>query len=620
AIEFGRVQRIAGILARDPQALERKFGEYVTGDQTPREWLDPAWTPVAYAVAHGKTEAVREFVAVGADLDVRDSSNRNLTELAAAGGHDDIVGVLRSVQDAPAPRAEFRDAPGERVARFLRTACLDWRTGGPQRAFAANDAGRMLQHHPELATTNVCTVVACGELDVARRMLDAEPELASAPGGPRSWPPLLYLCSARLPQPHSGENAVAIARVLLDHGADPNTFYLGGNADIHYTALACVLGRGEELASMHAHARALTQLLLERGADPHDNQVLYNVFANNTSRHLLDNDIVWLLELMYQHSVRRGHLGDWTDPAWPMFAMRGAPSLGDEDRFLPGARFVLDAAVDRNLVLLAEWMLAHGAGPNTPSGPLWKQSTRSLYQEALARGHSAMAELLVRYGATVAPLTLDEHETFVRACLTLDQQSVRSMIRRHPELLSDARTLIAAAHQDRADVVDMLLDLGFSPDVADPNTGGRALHAAAAAGAARSAALLIARGATVDAHDGLYDSPPLGWASHFAQSPTIELLGRYSSDVWRLTFAGRSDRLRELLDAEPELAKATNRAGDTPLMWLPDDAASALTIARLFLDHGANASLRNARGLTAADIATSRGLEEVAALLRASGG
>ncbi|MGH7633646.1 MAG: ankyrin repeat domain-containing protein, partial [Gemmatimonadaceae bacterium] len=46
AIEFGRVQRIAGILARDPQALERKFGEYVTGDQTPREWLDPAWTPV----------------------------------------------------------------------------------------------------------------------------------------------------------------------------------------------------------------------------------------------------------------------------------------------------------------------------------------------------------------------------------------------------------------------------------------------------------------------------------------------------------------------------------------------------------------------------------------------
>jgi len=620
AIEFDRVQRIAGILTRDPQALDRKFGAYVTGDQKPREWLDPAWTPLAYAVAHGRAEAARELVALGADLTVRDSSHRDLASLGAVAGHDDIVGVLRSVQDAPAPRGRIPDAASERVARFLRSACLDWRTGGSQRAFARNDAGRMLQHHPELATSNIYTVVACGALDAARRMLDAEPELATAPGGPRSWPPLLYLCSARLPQPHSSENAVAIARLLLEHGADPNTFYLGGNADIHYTALTCVLGRGEELASMHAHARALTRLLLERGADPHDNQVLYNVFADNTSRHLLDNDIIWLLELMYQHSVLRGHLSDWADPAWPMFAMRGAPSLGDENRFLPGARFMLDAAVDCNLLPLAEWMLAHGAGPNTPSGPLWRRSPRSLYQEALARGHSAMAELLVRYGATATAPVFDAHEAFVRACLALDRQSVRTMIRRQPEVLNDPRALSMAARQDRADVVDMLIDLGFSPDVAHPNTGARALHAAAAAGAARSAERLIARGAAVDAHDSLYDSPPLGWASYFGQSATIELLGRYSSDVWRLTFTGQVDRLRALLDADPTLAQTSNGAGDTPLMWLPDDAASALTIARLFLDHGAPASLRNARGLTAADIAASRGLEDVAALLREAGG
>jgi hypothetical protein len=128
--------------------------------------------------------------------------------------------------------------------------------------------------------------------------------------------------------------------------------------------------------------------------------VLYNVFADNTSRHLLDEDIIWLLELMYQHSVRRGHKADWENPAWPMFEMRGAPSLGHEERRYPGARFMLDAAVGRNLLKLAEWMLQHGADPNTPVGGLWAgRPQHSLYEEAVARGFADMARLLVRYGA-----------------------------------------------------------------------------------------------------------------------------------------------------------------------------------------------------------------------------
>lgn len=372
---------------------------------------------------------------------------------------------------------------------------------------------------------------------------------------------------------------------------------------------------------MHPRARELTALLLEHGADPHDGQVLYNVFADNTSRHLLDNDIIWLLELMYEHSLRRGHRADWDNPAWPMFDMCGAASLGHEDRRHLGAHFMLAAAVDRNLLPMAEWMLEHGAGPNTPAGNLWKGSTRTLYQEAVARGHAGMAELLVRYGATPAPPALERYDAFIDACLTMDRARVRALLERYPGYLHDPRALFVAVERDRADVVAMLLDIGISPDVEDPRQGRqRALHVAAAKGAEHCAALLIKRGADVDHRETNYDATPLGWASYFQQLRLVELLGRYSRDVWQLTYVGLVERLRDVLRKEPELARVTSGEGETPLMWLPNDEARAFDIASLLLENGADPARRNSRGLTAAEIAAKRRLDDVAALLKSRGG
>jgi ankyrin repeat protein len=508
------------------------------------------------------------------------------------------------------------DSFDELVAEFLRRACLDWRVGGAQRGRSTQDAGRLLDRHPELARANIHTAVVCGEIEEVRRILDERPDAVNEIGGPRLWPPLLYLCSARLPQSASSENAVAVARLLLDRGADPNAFYLGGNADIHYTAFTCVMGRGEELAAVHPRAEELVALLLERGADPYDNQVLYNVFADNTSRHLLDDDMVWLLELMYEHSVRRGHRADWADPVWPMFDMRGAPSLGDDDRVHHGARFMLDAAVDRNLLGMGEWMLRHGAGPNALPGRLWKGSTRTLYQEAVARGHDDMATLLARYGATTLLSKVEGYEEFHDACGRGEREKIVSIVARHLEYLTDPRAMHAALKRDRVEVVQLLLDLGASPGMTDPTSGASALHAAASANALRSAALLLERGADVDARDRLYDSPPLGWAAYFQHGRMVELLGASSRDVWYLTYTGRVGRLREVLAEHPELARVVGREGDTPLMWLPGDPASALDIATLLLEHGADAALSNSKGESASAIAERRGLAEVAALLR----
>lgn len=609
AIRFGRAERMREILTRDPLALERRLGETVAGRDAPA-WLDAGWTPLAFAVQAGQADAARLLIERGADLAVRDRKDRTLRDLA--GGREELLRLLEAPPAAPEP-----DRAAERLADFLRWACLDWRVGGSERGVRMRDAARLLEADPALARANLYTAVVCGEVGEVRRILARDPEAATRIGRPRSWPPLLYLCAARLPGRTDGDEPVAIARLLLDAGADPSAFYLGGNADIHYTALTCVLGRGEEQAATHPRAPALARLLLERGADPHDGQVLYNVFAAHASRRLLDDDIVWLLELMREHSVLRGGGARWQDPSWPMFDQLGAPSLGDEDRRLSGARFLLQAAVEADLLGLAEWLLAHGAGPNAPAGTHPGASPRTLYQEAVARGHPAMASLLVRYGADPAPLRLEGEQAFVEACLTLDRRRAEALLRDHPEYRTSPHALFAAIERDRVDVAEMLLALGVSPNVADPSEGGRrGLHVAAWAGAGRCAALLIERGAEVDARETRYHAVPLGVAAWAQQAGMVELLGRHSRDVWNLTYTGQVDRLRRVLAEDPSLAGAVGEQGDTPLMWLPADDAAAAESAGILVAHGADPAHRNARGQTAADVAERRGLTGVAEWLR----
>jgi ankyrin repeat protein len=229
----------------------------------------------------------------------------------------------------------------------------------------------------------------------------------------------------------------------------------------------------------------------------------------------------------------------------------------------------------------------------------------------MRRGETEIAELLVQYGAVRSAIPRTEEEDFIAACFQMDREAVRARIARHPEFLKSSKALFAAARRDRADVVELLLDLGVPIDVMDERRQ-QALHEAASYNAVRSAEVLIARGAPIDPREIHWGAIPIGFAIYGKHQEMIELLGRHSRDPWNLAFTGKVERLRDLLAAEPALAKVAHPDGTTPLMRLPDDDARAREVVELFLSYGADPGRRNKDGRTAADLARERGMSDIA--------
>jgi len=263
--------------------------------------------------------------------------------------------------------------------------------------------------------------------------------------------------------------------------------------------------------------------------------------------------------------------------------------------------------VGRNHAKRAQWLLAHGANPNAKG----HYSAQSFHKVALLRGLADMAALLVRFGA--APVALAGREAFHAACMRLDRHTAGRLLAEHPEYLHAPGPMLAAAQHDLREVTALLLDLGMSPDIHDH--GHRPLHAAAASDALGVAALLIERGAEVDARDWKYGGTPLGWARHHERPRMVALLAPFSRDVFNLAAAGCLDRLRQVLAAEPERARAVH-GNETPLFRLPEEEDRALEIIELLLAHGADPAIRNDSGQTAAEVAEGRGLDAAADLLR----
>jgi ankyrin repeat protein len=155
--------------------------------------------------------------------------------------------------------------------------------------------------------------------------------------------------------------------------------------------------------------------------------------------------------------------------------------------------------------------------------------------------------------------------------------------------------LFYAAEADRAAMARLLLDRGADPNIPG-RKGARPLAAAAYNGSAASVELLLKRGADPNALDDEGKSAMI-YAAGRAYAPVVELLIAAGVEVNRRYAHGL-----------------------TALMWAAGHDASAgvddvEATMKLLIDRGADLSLKDDRGKTAADIARALGHERAAEAL-----
>jgi ankyrin repeat protein len=366
-------------------------------------------------------------------------------------------------------------------------------------------AARLLAATPEIAGYSFATAVILGDVGRVRIEIGRDPGLATRPDARSGWTPLHAASASRWHQldPGRAEGLLAVARMLLDAGADPNGRTGGQGGHGGWTPLRCaVAGAANPL---------ITRLLLERGAVPGDDDLYLAAFGED------GHDCLRLL---------LGHADNVAGIA------RMALAAPISTNYAEGVRLLLEAGADPNRYAddadspapavyaavragcsaeLTGLLLAHGANPDL-AGP----DGRSPCALATGQGRADLATLLRRQGAVDDTTATDR---FLAACHRADQTAVARQIAQDPGLpgrltaAQQAAAMIHAAESGNTAALALILDHGFPVDASGGDDGGTALHAAAYSGSAPAVRLLLDRGAAIEARDTSWNSTPIEWAA-----------------------------------------------------------------------------------------------------------
>ncbi|MFC4120676.1 ankyrin repeat domain-containing protein [Nonomuraea zeae] len=403
------------------------------------------------------------------------------------------------------------------AAEFCRLACLTYsREDGPARWAQAR---RLLARQPDLTRADIWAAAAAARPDDVGRLLDERPRSAAERGGPFHWRPLFYLVYSRFDPDVPAERVLAVARQLLDAGADPGEGYLFDALPSPFTLLTGVFGHGElgrQRQPRHPHWLALGRLLLDAGADPNDAQTLYNRMFEPDDTHL---------ELLFAYGLGTGDGGPWK---------RRIGELSTPAEML---RVQLRWAVEHRMPARVRLLVEHGVDFRSPfegDGPAWSPGDgRTPVELAQLAGDTAIAGYLFAQGA--APPVPDPVRELIAAAFRADRAALDRVRAEHPGAVAEARRsrpglIVWAAAQAPAETVTLLAGLGF-----DVNAYGRgdapveepwqtALHHSAADGDVELTRRLLDLGADPDLRDRRFDATPLDWARHAHQPATAALL------------------------------------------------------------------------------------------------
>ena len=399
------------------------------------------------------------------------------------------------------------------VAAFIEVASVPLDVG--HASGTLDRAQSILAEHPEVARNNIHAAAILGDDEGVRQFLGRDPAAATAKGGPRSWDPLTYLCFSRflrLDRARSDGFARA-ATALLDAGADPNTGWFEMSHQPKPEWESAIYG-----AAGVAHHAGLTRLLLERGADPNDEETPYHApegYDNGAlkvlveSGKLTDDSLTTIL-------LRKTDWHDYDGIKWLL--EHGV----DPDRTSRWGKTALHNAVlsDNDLEII-EVLLDHGADPALVASHPDRWTTGSPGKNAIAmaarRGRGDVLDLFEKRGI---PIVLDGMERLIAACARNDSVVVRSIASQEPQLVREleaegGRLLTQFAGVGNTNGVRQLLDLGVNVGVLfkegdvyfDVAPNSMAIHVAAWRANHGTVKLLIERGSPIDVPDGKGRTP-----------------------------------------------------------------------------------------------------------------
>jgi ankyrin repeat protein len=390
----------------------------------------------------------------------------------------------------------------DHLAAFIDAACVPLDTGHASGTLERAEA--ILAAHPEIASSGIHAAAILGDDAGVRLFLKRDPGSATAKGGPRGWDALTHLCFSRyLRLDHSrSEGFVRAATALLDAGASANTGWTEMSHQPTPEWEPALYG-----AAGIAHHPELTRLLLERGADPNDGEVVYHTPESYDNRalqllvetgKLTDESLSILL-------IRKHDWHDYDGIKW-LLERNANPNLMSRWGF----RALHHALARDNSLEIIALLLDHGADPALHS------KGRSAIAMAAREGRNDVLDLFEQRGI---PIELHGVDELIAACARNNTKVVRAIGDKHPdlvgELLAEGATLMAAfAGTGNADGVRQLLDLGVNVAVLYEGNGywgiprrSMALHIAAWRAHPATVRLLIERGSPVDAKDGNGNTP-----------------------------------------------------------------------------------------------------------------